>query len=469
MTKYAECLPCPMSKGSEPIDQPEDPSFQLWMDFENVCDRYISLVDDQLASVPSAERGRKKERTYLERTIILASRRDTRTFHLLARRVRARPWYVSDRESLSRYVALIALFPTVFDDLNEMPSGETASSLRDDLAQLRIAHPYLFSESWSEQAEEHNGIMDEFMAEKDSDYWDEEDASEMDIENDGLLGIQEIDQDFLSEALSILNAIRSTVERFGGEEQPDLSPGVLEIIRSKEYGISNMLARFVIECMFLRHLRSADPKEDVELTKTWQGGIELGRVELDLAPASLDRMMDLLVQLHGSETVARGLLAQAAESSADLIGKKALAMMTYATSVPVEDAMWPSYMHDLVMLQMVLNVEPDENIRRMAEQGKIDGRPSLLCATELVRAIWYEEKGLKEKATRARLELLELIRKNKEDADVLIQIPEAVHLMLANKERSSAKKLLETGLKATASRPAMAELRSVLEEAYRSL
>jgi hypothetical protein len=469
MTKYAEWIPSPMPEGSELFDLPEDPSFQLWMDFENVCDRYISLVDDQLASIPMGERGRKMERTYLERTIILASRRDHRTFHLLTQRLLARPWYRTDRESLSHYVALLALFPLVFDDSEEMPSGETASSLAGELAQLRADHPYLFNESWSEEAEEHQGIMDEFVGMKDSDFWDEEDASELDIENDELLGVQEVDPDFLVEALSIMNTIRSTSERFAGEKQPDLSLAVLEILRSKEYGISNMLARFVMECMFLRHLRSADPKQDAELMKTWQGGIELGRVELDTTPASLVRTMDLLVQVHGSEAVARGLLVQAAESSAELIGKKALLMMIYATSVPVEDPMWPSYMHDLVMLQMVLNVDPEDNLKRMAGQGKIDGRPSLLCATELLRAIWYEDKGLREKAAKARLELLELIKKHKDDADVLIQIPEATHLMLANKERPAAKKLLETGLKSTTNKPAMAGLRAVLEEAYRRL
>jgi hypothetical protein len=469
MTKYPKTIPFPMSEGSEENDLPEDPSFQLWMDFENVCDRYISLVDDQLASIPQAERAKRMERTYLERTIILASRRDVRTFRLLSERVRQKAWSGPDRVALSRYVSLLALFPSVFDDIRNMPTGATAASMKEELARLAIAHPYLFNESWSAEAEQHQGLMEDFIEMKDSDYWDEEDAADLEAENDGLLGIQEIDPGFLEQAIAILDTIRGACEMFAAEGHPDLSSGALEIIRTKEYRIFNMLARFVVECMFLRLLRSADPKEDVELMRTWQGGIELGRVEIDVTPASLDRTMVLLVQLHGSEAVARGLLIQAAESSADLIGKKALTMMSYATSVPTGDAMWPSYMHDLVMLQMVLNIDPDENIRRMAEQGRREGRPSLLVATEILRAIWLEDRGLRDKASKARLELVELIKRHKDDPDVLIQIPEATDLLLGNKERPAAKKILEVGLKATASKPAMAALRTALEEAYHQL
>ncbi|MGD0816896.1 MAG: hypothetical protein ABR986_00665 [Methanomassiliicoccales archaeon] len=458
-----------MPEGSELSRHSEDPSFQLWMDFENVCDRYLSLVDLQLSMLMDDERDWMMERAYLERTTILASRRDQRTFHMLVEKVRAQPWYRADQERLSRYVALIALFPDVFDDEDKMPPGETAAVINKELNLLAADHPYLFGESWSKDDDGFQVSMDDYVEQMDADIWGDMDPYDLDIDNDAMLHVQEIDQMFLEEALTTLSIIRGTCTRFVGEGHPGLSQGAFDIINSKEHENSCMLARFVLECIFLRHLRSSDPREDKDLMETWQEGIELGRVEMGMTQDDLDRTVRLLIEVHGSDDEARGLLSQAAKAAAVLIGKKVLPIMVQATSIPHERRIWPALMHDHVMLQLELNIDPAENIQKMIEQGRINNPPMLACTTQFLKARCYEERGLKEKAANARLELIEVIKKHRNEADVLIQIPEAVHLFLANKERSAARKILEVGLKATASRPDLAGLRFLFEDTYHRL
>jgi hypothetical protein len=445
-------------------DLSDEPSFQMWMDFENVCDRYLSLVDQGLPSLLPNEAIARMEKAYLERTIVFATRRDQRTFHLMMQRVRSQQWYADDRARLSRYVALIALFPLVFEKAENMPLGETAANLAKDRKTLSIDHPYLFNESWPEVDEDHVGAMDEHVQQMDLDIWGDKDVVSFDLDNEGLLQVQAIDLMFLEEALPVLTSIRGTSSQLAGEGLPGLSDGALDIIGSKEHEMSSMMARFVLECMFLRHLRSADPKNDKELMGTWQEGIELGRVEMDLSPGSLDLMLHLLIAVHGEEDCARGMMSEGAEAAADLIGKKALPIMLKAADVPVDDRTWPPLMHDLVMLQIELNVGAEENIRRMAEQGRIDGRPELLCTAQFLKAECYLKKGMKEKATKACQELSDVIRKHIDVEDVLIQIPEAVHLLMQNGQRPLAKKLMEVGLRATANRPDREWLRFDLKE-----
>jgi hypothetical protein len=244
------------------------------------------------------------------------------------------------------------------------------------------------------------------------------------------------------------------------------SDGALSLITSKEQETSNMLARFVLECMFLRYLRSAEPKEDQELMLTWQACIELGRIEVEMSPSSLDRTLNLLIEIHGSDDFARGALSKAAKAAVDLIGKKAIPIMEHAASISPDRRTWPALMHDLVMLQLEVNADPRDNIRRMVEQGRSSGMPMLLCTTQFLKARCYEKRGMKPEAAKARLELIDIVRRHRDEPDVLIQIPEVVHLLQANRERPAAKKLLEVGLKATASRPDMSGLRLMFLNSY---
>lgn len=444
----------------------ENPSFQLWIDFENVCDRYISLIDNQFALVSSVERESMMERAYLERTIILASRRDQRTFHILVRKLRSQAWYKEDSGRLSRYVALTALFPLVFEDKEEVPPGEIGATIGQDRDLLAIDHPYLVGESWSENDDRYEGFMDTFVEQMDKDIWGNKDPYDLELDTDELLKIQEVDLMFLEEALPILDTVRTTCAALAEAGLLEASDGAWSLITSKEHETTNMLARFVLECLLLRYLRSVEPKEDQELMLTWQAGIELGRVEMDMSPGSLDQALNLLIKVHGSDDFARGSMSKAAKSAVDLIGKKAIPIMVHATSISPESRTWPALMHDMVMLQFEVNIDPRENIRRMVEQGRRSGMPMLLCTTQFLKARCYEENGLRQEAARARLGLIDIVRRYRDEPDVLIQIPELVHLLLANKERSAAKKLLEVGLRTTASRSDMSGLRLMFLDAY---
>lgn len=440
-------------------DISDDPSFQLWMDFDNVCDRYLSLIDQKLPSMLPEVADAIMGMAYLERTIVLATRRDQRTFHLMMRRVRSQQWHGADRERLSRYVAMIAMFPTAFEDAENIPPGEDAGDMTNDRRKLLADHPYLFNESWPEEGEGYEGLMDDLVKEMDTEIWGDKDSFAMDSDTEGLLHLQAIDQMFLEEGLPILTTIREACSRLADEGLPSLSEGALEIINSKEPDTSCMLARFVLECMFLHHLRSVDPWGDEELMESWQEGIELGRVEMDMSQEALDSTLRMLIEMHGTEEDARRMMAEAAEAAAELIGKKALPIMLKAADVAVDDRNWRSLTHDLVLLQLDLNVGAEENIRRMVEQGRTDGRPTLLCTINCLKARCYLKKGMGDRATNVLKELAEIIRGHINEDEVIFQIPEAAFLMKQNGMRSAAKRVLESGLKATANRPELEWLR----------
>jgi ribosomal protein L31E len=88
----------------------------------------------------------------------------------------------------------------------------------------------------------------------------------------------------------------------------------------------------------------------------------------------------------------------------------------------------------------------------------------LLCTAQYLRTECYLKKGLREKAKKTLKELGESVRKNINEEDVLIQVPEVALLLSENGERPMAKKLLEVGLKTTANHPDQEWLREKFKE-----
>jgi hypothetical protein len=267
------------------------------------------------------------------------------------------------------------LFPLAFEKAENMPAGDMGIKLAKERKGLLFDHPYLFNESWPVVDDDHESALDEHVQKMDLEIWGDKETSELDSDNEGLLQVQAIGQMFLEEASSILAIIRETCSQIAGDDPPGISEGALDIIRSKEHDMSSIMTRFVLECMFLRYLRSTDPKKDEELMETWQEGIELGRVEIDTSSDALDQTLQMLIEVHGTEDVARGMMSEAAEAAAELIGKKALSIMLKAANVPVDDPSWPPLMHDLVMLQMELNPERRRTSGRWwSKHGSMEGR-----------------------------------------------------------------------------------------------